>query len=506
MPRTNPIKSIQLPGFVGGLNTDADPYQLEADESPDCLNVDFGFRGSVRKRKGYSSLTTTQTDQGVRIVDWKRQGGSHHLISVDDQGDIWDYTSTPAEAVSAWGSPSDDDDYPVGVTALGNVLYFTRVDVTNPQKFDGTSWTAMTATTFDGTASRFPKAKHLATAHSRVFAANVDDGGTRHRSRLHWSGVLDAEQWDAVDFIDFDPDDGQEITALSTFGEELVIFKNHSVQLLAGKSEESFSRFVVDSQLGTVSPRTVVPMDSNLVFFDRDTGVWGFDGAGFELLSEKINEYLLEGINYSLAYKASAFVFRTKLYLSVPWGADTVNSRMFVWDQRTKAWTQYDFGVADATVLGDDVYGVGAGDAAGVQQLLTGLNDDGAAVDAYVYTGWLAPEGPEAKSRIRRLDFAFSALGDYDVDVHMYRDFANNEAYRTQVINTNPGGAVWDTAVWDVDEWGSGADQKLVLSTGWGQRFRTAQFRIGVDGVGDDFQLNRMTIHVSSLGRVRGEA
>ena len=505
MPRRNPIKSIQLPGFIGGLNTDADPYQLEANESPDCMNVDFGFRGAVAKRKGYAAVTTTQTDQGVRIVDWQQQGGDHHLISVDDQGDVWDYTGTPAQVSTAWGAITGDDDYHIGAASLNNVLYLSIIDA-GGQKFDGTTWSTLTATAFDGTSSRFPKAMHIATAHSRIFAANVDDAGTRHRSRLHWSNLLDAETWDAVDYIDFDPDDGQEITALAPFGEELVIFKNHSVQLLAGKSPESFSRFVVDSQLGTASPRAVVPMDSNLIFFDRDTGVWAFDGSGFELISEKINEYLLDGISYDEAHKASAFVYRTKLYLSVPWGASTFNSRMFVWDQRTQAWTQYDFGVADAAVLGNDVYGVGANDAAGVQQLLTGVDDGGAAIDAYVYTAWLAPEGPEAKSRIRRLDFAFSALGDVDVDVNMYRDFATDSAYRTQTINTSPGGALWDVAVWDVDTWGAGIDQKLVLTSGWGGRFRVVQFRIGVDGATDDFQLNRMTIHVSSLGRVRGEA
>lgn len=505
MPRTNEIKTINLPGFIGGLNADGDPYQLEANESPDLLNVDIGFRGSVRKRDGYSQVTTTQAQANERIVAWKRQGGSYHLVTVDEDGDIWDYTSTPTEKVTSWVAASDDDDYHVGAAGLGNELYLTRIDET-PKAFDGTTWSSITATTFDGTSARFPSAKFLAAAHSRIFAANVDDGGTRHRSRLHWSNVLDAETWDAADFIDFDPDDGQEITALAQFGEELVIFKNYSVQLLAGKSEESFSRFVVDSELGTVSPYTVVPFGARLIFLDRDSGVWAFDGNGFELVSEKINEYLLGGMNYAYAYKASAFTYRTKLYLSVPWGASTVNSRTFVWDQRTNAWTQYDYGAADVAVYGDDVYGVGVHEKAGVQRLFNTLNDDGDAIDAYVFTPWLAPEGPESKARIRRMDMAFSALGDFDVDVNMYRDFANGSPYISQVVNTDAGGTlIGTTFTIGSSALGAGVDQKLALTTGWGGRFRVAQFRFGVDQVDDDFQLNKITIHVSTLGRVRGE-
>lgn len=503
MPKKTPIKTIQLPGFVGGLNTDADPYQLETNESPDCMNVDFLFRGAVAKRAGYASVSTTQTETNRRIYSWQKQGGTEYLITLDEAGDMWDYTSTPAEETS-WTDPTTDDEEVMAIAALNNLLYMTRLNI-SPKKWDGTTVTAITPTTFDGTSSRFPEAMHLVSAHSRMFAANVDDGGTRHRSRLHFSNLLDPETWDAVDYIDFDPDDGQEITAIEQFGEEIIVFKNHSVQLLAGKSPESFSRYVVDSQLGTVSPRAVVSMGAQLIFFDRDTGVWGFDGSGFNLLSEKINEYLLDGINYDAARFASAFVHRTSLYLSVPWGANDYPSRTFVWDSRTQAWSQYDYGIYDATLHDGAIYAAGVNDAAGVQQLFTGYNDDGAAVEAYVKTPWLAPEGPEAKSRIRRMDMAFSAA-TADVTVDMYRDFDTAAAYVSQTFTTDPGGSLWDTFKWDIDTWDGASDQELLLTTGWGQRFRTVQFKFSVDAVDEDFQLNKVTLHVSSLGRVRGEA
>lgn len=502
------IQSLDLPGFTGGLNRDADPFQLEASESPDALNVDFGLRGAVSKRSGFSHVTTTQAELNNDIIVWDIQGGATKILAIAWDGDIWDYTGTPTEIDAVtWTAASSEEDWPVGVASLNNVLYLTNMRGDAPIKWDGTTLTVMTATIFDGTSARFPKAKYLLAAHDRIFAANVDDGTTKFRSRVHFSDFLDAETWQTPDsYIDFTPDDGQEITAMVQFGEDIVVFKNHNVQLLSGASTDSFSRFVVDSGVGTVSPRTVKPLGKNLIFFDADSGVHGFDGNGFELLSSKINDYILDGINYSYAYKAHAFVYRRKYYLSVPWGADTYNSRMFVYDDQTQAWTEYDFGVLDAAVDGQDVYAVGRNSVDGVCQLFSTLNDDGVAIEAYVRTPWLTVDGPERKARLRRADFAFSAKSNVLVDVEMFRNFDTATAYVAQTVDVDPGGAVYGTAVYGEDTYGFGSDQVFRMLTGWGGRWRTVQFKIGVTGVGDDFQLNRATLHVSSLGSVRGEA
>lgn len=45
--------------FDGGLNTRDGPSKISDTESPDCLNVDFGDRGSVRTRQGTTYYNTT---------------------------------------------------------------------------------------------------------------------------------------------------------------------------------------------------------------------------------------------------------------------------------------------------------------------------------------------------------------------------------------------------------------------------------------------------------------
>jgi hypothetical protein len=44
-------------------------------------------------------------------------------------------------------------------------------------------------------------------------------------------------------------------------------------------------------------------------------------------------------------------------------------------------------------------------------------------------------------------------------------------------------------------------------TTGWGNaRWNAVQFKVGTDSASDDWELNRMSLVLSSLSRVRGEA
>ena len=510
MVERNPIATLELAGFIGGLNRDADPFLLEPNESPDALNVDFGLGGEVSKREGFSRFDSPTTAENfVRFVVWDNLGGSvHKIVVTDDNLEI--FSSTGANFTSSgrsFSAPSNMREYWVSVASLNNKLYVTSLAGTAaPKGFDGTTWANVTETVFDGTSARFPKAAHIVTMHDRMFAANVMDGATNHRSRLYWSDPSDAETWEATEFTDFDPDDGEEITALSAFGEDLVVFKNSSVQVLAGRSPVSFTRYVLESGVGTVSPRSVVPHGGSLYFFDRDNGIYAFDGSGFVEIDAKIKNYVLGGINYANAYKAASFVRRGRLYVSVPWGSDTYNSRTFVYDIRTKSWSEYDFGVADADHDGATWYGVHNRNLEGVYKLFDGADDATSPVVAYFRTPWLTPGGLQTKARIRRLDTAWSALGNYDVTVDMHRNFGESTPYITQLVNTAPGGAVYGTAVYGVDKYGSGSAQVYSRTTGWGQRFNAVQFKVGTSGVGDQFQLNKLSMHVSTLSRVRGEA
>jgi len=511
MVRTNPIVTVDTKGWVKGLNREADAFQLDMEESPDCLDVDFGRRGAVSKRKGFIRFDTAGlADKQDRITYWQRLGGSAFLIVASDVDGSLRYATATAFTDSTYnlGVSANEDSYPIGVATLNNKIYFTAIRAGGQYSFDGSTWTALTATVFDGTSARFPEAKHLLSAHDRMFAANVNDSAVRRRSRLHWSNAVDPETWDALDYWDFTPDDGQEITAIALLGEQIVVFKESAIHVLVGRDPDSFAGYPTDSVIGTRAPRTVVTDGSDILFFDQESGVWAFDGSGLSQLDMSINAYLLDGINSTAAYKASAFVHRRRYYLSVPWGAATYNNRIFVLDRVTGAWTEYSFGLADAASDGVDWFGGHPGDAGteqvGVVKLFNGADNAGTAFSPYMKTAWMSPGGPEAKYRIRRIDMAFSALGEHKVTVDMLRDFAQS-AHISQDVSVSAGGAVYGTAVYGTGKYGGGVDEVLLRTTGWGKRWRVVQFKFAPKTSTDDMQLNRFAMHVSSLPRVRGE-
>lgn len=505
------ITPIEFPGWVGGLNREADPFQLEPTESPDALNVDFGLRGAVTKRTGYSKFSDDDltSTPGIKIVGWTALDATRWLIIVDGAGDVFHMEVTAngdlVDSTFNLGAGVAERMYQVAHASLNNKIYLTSLKGDQAVRWDGATWTQMDKAPFDGSEGKFPVARSIVANNERFFAGNVqNEVGTAFRSRVHWSEALDPEDWGATDFIDFAPDNGQEITGLAVFAESIVVFKNKSLFVLAGTDASNFTVYPLDPNLGTDCPGTIVNAGTELYFFDRLTGVWRYDGSNFERVDNQINRYILDNINQDNAHKSVGWTYRNRYFLSVPWDTDTVPSRTFVYDPRIKGWTEYDFGVAGAGQVESIAYSVAPREAIGVYKMDDGLTDDGADIEGYFWTNWIAPGGQALRSRIRRLDLALSALGSFDITVNMRRDFIQ-DTYRTRLINTSPGGTLWDVSEWS-DPWGGlGLAEVLSRSSGWGDLWSVCQFQFYHDGVGQ-FSINRMAIMASGRSRMRGVA
>lgn len=503
------ISPINLPGWVGGLNREADPFQLDASESPDCVNVDFELRGAVTKRDGYSKHngSNSTSTKGVALQAWRTLAATKWMILTDTTGDVFHMSATAAsdlvDSTFNLGASATERAYQVASASLNDRIYVTSLKGDLALRWDGTTWVQVTKTAFDNTNNRFPPARALAANNERFFAGNVKNAaGTAFRSRVAWSAALNPEQWAALDFIDFAPDNGQEITGLAVFAESLVVFKNRSMFVLAGTDASNFTVYPLDPNLGTDCPGTIVNAGTELYFFDHLTGVWKYDGSNFERIDDKINNYLLTKVNAANAHKSVAWTWRNRYFLSVPWMTDTTNTRTFVYDPRIKSWTEYDFGFADAVSSDEIMYAVAPREAVGVYKMWTGQTDNGSGITAYFDTYWIAPGGQALRNRIRRLDLAFSAIGNFDVDVSMRRDFVA-DIYRTKTINTTPGGSLWGFFNWSGFWGGLGLFEVLSRSSGWGDLWAVCQFRFGQTGSGN-FSINRMTVLTSGRPRLRG--
>lgn len=502
----------ELEGWAGGLNRNVDVTALEEDELYEALDVEIDSRGDVSSRPGYSDPDngTTQlvtmagwwpdVDSGEILVArtaatdnfYVARGDAPFTLDVIDAGAAAGSYTTPTKAYF-WGnfvSLNSDELYSACRRGSDKVWKLQWVD-------DATTPTAaeVAEPLFDinvapaeggtETADGFPRAYHALVKHERVWVANVTNTAQGDfPSRVFYSDVLKPEKWYALQYFDFNPDDGSEITAMIPYGEAILVFKNHNVSILTGKTEDSYAKTMLDEKVGTTSPKTARTIGALMLVFDRDQGVWRFDGAQFTNASEKIRDYLLDNVNYDYAFTASAFIRRGVYYLSVPWGSSKTPNRTFCYDIDGDLWYEWTYGVNEAAVKDGDVYG-GVGGEVGYMLLFDGNDDDGSDIDAEIQTGWLQPGGGGSQHRIRRLDASFADEGaNQEVEIEARADYDSSTFNNEYVFPA--GEELWQRV------------------GGFGGK-RWEQLQLGVVGYdGAKWRLNKLSLRLNIARRGRG--
>jgi hypothetical protein len=187
-----------------------------------------------------------------------------------------------------------------------------------------------------------------------------------------------------------------------------------------GTDPDSFTLFPISATVGLLHSSAYAVVDDALFWWDNATqATYRFDGAKFDRIDDPIRRHISNNIDYPTGnrhFKAKAFANDGKFYLSVAWtsgggGTDNTTNEMFVYDTRSKTWTQYDVGFQDALVgPNSTVYAVGPNHqgetpATGVFQAfnLSHVDDNGTAIDAHFHIPWWAPENMMQDFRIRKL-------------------------------------------------------------------------------------------------------
>jgi hypothetical protein len=149
---------------------------------------------------------------------------------------------------------------------------------------------------------------------NRLWAAGDPD----HPSRLFFSEILNAEQWEPVDFedqnqdflvssdagwLDIEPNDGHRIRALGPgFRDLLPIYKDHAIHLVSGNSISDFAVQQVNDAVGCVGHFAVTNAADDQFFVSR-AGVHAlsaseaFGALEQTIISRDIRDYWNEEIN-----------------------------------------------------------------------------------------------------------------------------------------------------------------------------------------------------------------
>lgn len=281
-------------------------------------------------------------------------------------------------------------------------------------------------------------------------------GDPDNPSRLYYSGGGDQINNFSVDggggIIDIARNDGQVITGLKVFKNSLVIFKEDSIYQFSFTSTGLPQVSQVTSSIGCVAPRTIQTVENDVFFLSR-RGVFTIgneQGFAFDVL--RTNELtakvrpIVQSIDGSYIQNASALYVTSSDYnlyiLSYTPSGSTTNSRALVYDRERLGWYKWTNIQANcwASFRGTDglthfLYG---DDSTGyVKEILSGNNDFGSGIHAYVYLrGEAFKNGIDRYKNLKDIDVVLrNPFGSISLDV--VKDGVET-AYDAQIGTINP--------------------------------------------------------------------
>jgi len=457
------MATIVIDKFTGGLRSPdfTSRTQMDTTECEDALNVEFYPRGTVSQRKGYGAALVSRVGSGcTRLYKWK------DTSNTDFQLGFTCLSGTGATATSATVINISTNPY------AATVILSAGSGGWNPAYDDSiscTSYLGSAATTYRDSlgASVFWTGSGLAAAQSTMqsgcsiiqgwgnylFIGNYQVGGIRNGSRLAWNSAMNVSSWPAASYIDLDPDDADEITAVELLGDYLVIFKRKKIFIIywVGGTLQ-FKEARRSATIGCVGPNAVVNLEGRLVFLSTE-GVYSFDGTGVKEVSRKIRP-LFQDLNPTYLHISEAFKYDLKrqIWFCVATGSSITKNKIYAWDYELDNWTVFDIDcsatayMTDATtktyadldvyyyqetqtfdsykIVGSDVIILGFlnGD---IHEYGNASDDDGTAIASTWKSTWIDAGDPTFNKRILRLTLLLDRKSYGDLLLDLQEDWKN---------------------------------------------------------------------------------
>lgn len=194
-----------------------------------------------------------------------------------------------------------------------------------PYKWDGIG----TPTLLGGSP---PVLDFITTHNNRVWGVDAAD-----KSRVRFSDILDPETWSVLNFIDFNPDDGDYITAMVRIGQDLVVSKQWSMALLTGNATTNYSVVWLDVEQGVTGKRALCNTNKYFTYVAQD-GIRFTDFNTHAVASERLLPDW-EKINKRRLNQAAMIYWRNYLLVSLPRDNSLYNNTVWAYDMLRNAWS-----------------------------------------------------------------------------------------------------------------------------------------------------------------------
>lgn len=298
------LQPLTIQDFSAGLQTSVDSTLIEDGATQDCQNVDFNS-GSLEKRRGSILQNTTAigSDTSIRFLsEYPDSSGNFWMLLIEGttiyKSNNAGVTNTVVSSTHGFTATSDIHT----VNAFGRC--FLTDGTTNFAYFDGSVLSISTS---------IPKGKLVEFWAERLWTADV----ASNRSVLYASRVSDWTDWtddnvndDDSTFENIRLNNGYPIRCIKRFRNNLVIFKDYSMDLLTLASDGvTFYLTSVSNTIGTQHPNSVQEVNGVLKFLGRD-GWYAYNGTSVQKTSTPIDE-TVKNIK-QLNSDSSNFVVTTK--------------------------------------------------------------------------------------------------------------------------------------------------------------------------------------------------
>lgn len=416
-------KTVLFQTFGAGWNLAAQPDVLKPDQAIDLLNVDFTDVGGIRQRDGYAKLTSSAlTNRADSLFQFVKSDGSRQILA--GAGTRLEALSTAgAVLASATGLSGGPWSFAEFGTPNATVAYAGNGTDTL-RKWDGSAWSAPTATVNGTPSLAMPKGRLLAAWGERLVVSGFDtttggpNGTTSSPSHLYFSDAANPESYSTASAaVQLRPGDGEQIQGLIAWGPYLFAFKETAFWVFSGADTQSdgspeYLRRPVDTEAGAIAPGAICAARDGVYFLGRN-GVYRTTGGPPQLVSQIIDPFFT-GSGASLAFSSTLPInagqianaqmafHRERIYLSVATNLST-NDRTLVFDPRYGWWSVYDLPAAAlASIrLGNFeelvfAYATGANDLGRHSNAYA--DDAGTAIRSYWRSGWFDLGIPNIKT------------------------------------------------------------------------------------------------------------
>jgi len=481
MPSSDDV--LFLKDFTGGLNLTVQQQNIQPNETPACINVDFGSRGGITLRAGWRrQVTDTDLDGAQIIAPFSGGTTTENLYMIDNDGKLCYTTGAVDNFTTSATTVTDDITAKARMAVYGDVAYLANCrsagSIVMKKLAHPATVTNLTNTANNNYASpssgNAPLARLIANHMGYLWWADTVESGTRYRYRVRFSHFLQPENFADADYFDIDKNSDDEITALVPFGAALLVFKRRSVHAIYGSGRDDFVPERITGVSGAPNQEAVSFNAGVCYWWSTDGNVFAYNGRGVVPLGERIRGAVFLNLVDTSNSDARVNWAAGKLYVSLVASSGTARL-LYVYDPsvgENGAWTQYDWGYTYAwwwRQSGGDALlffikpSVGKLFSFGDPTVLIDLDTSDTPINGRYFTGWQDVGETATRKRWMRPRITAGASTEMTMFIDTYHDFNLSSTTMPRQflpLDSGVGGGLWG------DDWGdfvwSGAATTIV--------------------------------------------